>query len=125
MTDAATLCRVLVVDDEPNIADTLALILRRNGFDVDVAYGGQEALLSASTVQPAIVLADCWLRDMDGIETARLLREIAPSCRIFMLSGQPDTSPLMKAAKESGHFSDILFKPIHPDILVNRMRSFC
>jgi PAS domain S-box-containing protein len=67
--------RVLVVDDNADAADSIAMILRLSGYDVQVAYSGQSALETAIEYQPSIILLDVGLPEMDGYEIARRLRQ--------------------------------------------------
>ena len=63
--------RILVVDDEPNIADLLATSLRFVGFDVRTAGTGREALATAEAYQPELLVLDVMLPDLDGFEVLR------------------------------------------------------
>jgi PAS domain S-box-containing protein len=70
-------CRVLVVDDNVDQADSVALLLRASGHDVRVAYSGPTALEAALAYRPDIVLMDIGLPEMEGYEVARRLRQQA------------------------------------------------
>src|ERR1700722_9992056 len=73
-TAAVPLPRILVVDDEPNIADLLSVALRFEGYDVMAAATGTEALDLARTYRPNLVMLDIMLPDLDGNEVGRRLR---------------------------------------------------
>ena len=62
--------RVLVVDDEKVIADTIVQILNRNGFIAEAAYGGEEAIEKAGRHCPEVVLSDVLMPQIDGVEAA-------------------------------------------------------
>jgi len=66
--------RILIADDNRAWVDSLASVLRSEGYDVFVAYGGREALETATMVQPDVVLLDIEMPEMSGYETARRLR---------------------------------------------------
>ena len=66
--------RILVVDDNVDAAESVAIMLRFSGYDVQVAYSGQTALAAVDEYQPNIVLLDIGLPEMDGYEIARRLR---------------------------------------------------
>jgi two-component system OmpR family response regulator len=70
--------RLLVVDDEPTLAELLAATLRFAGFDVTSAATGAEALSAADSHRPDLVLLDVMLPDIDGFEVLRQLRERTP-----------------------------------------------
>jgi CheY-like chemotaxis protein len=110
--------RVLIVDDEHLIADTLALILNRQGFDARAVYSGEEAVAAATSLSPDILISDVIMGGMTGIEAAILISECAPECRILLISGQAATTDLVHLAAGKGHVFEILPKPIHPQALL-------
>jgi DNA-binding response OmpR family regulator len=106
--------RVLIVDDNQDAADTLALLMKLEGYTVAVANDGSTALAEESTFQPQLVLLDIGMPGMDGYEVARELRARAPGKSLVIVAvtgyGQPEDRA---RAKEAG-FSDHLTKPINP-----------
>jgi PAS domain S-box-containing protein len=78
--------RILVVDDNPDIADSLGMLLRALGADVQVAYGAAEALESFGTYKPEVVLMDIGMPDMDGCEVARRMRERRPDPDLLLVA---------------------------------------
>jgi len=66
--------KILIVDDEPNIVVPLQFLMEQNGYAVDVAYSGEEALESISRWRPDLVLLDIMLPGMDGFEVCQILR---------------------------------------------------
>ena len=68
-------CRILVVDDNRDAADSLALMLRLAGHETQAAYDGVEAVQTAATFRPQVVLLDIGLPKMNGYEAARHIRE--------------------------------------------------
>ena len=66
---------ILVVDDERNIVELVRMYLRNEGFDIEAAYNGREGLEKARALQPALVLLDIMMPEMDGLEVARVLRK--------------------------------------------------
>ena len=66
--------RILVVDDEASITELLAMALRYEGFEPDVARNGVEALSKASSFHPSLIVLDIMMPDIDGFEVARRLR---------------------------------------------------
>src|SRR5690606_24222218 len=67
-------CRVLVVDDNRDAAESLRLVLELEGHDVEAVHGPAEAVAAVETFRPDIVLLDIGLPDMDGYEVARRIR---------------------------------------------------
>ncbi len=115
--------RVLVVDDEQIIADTLAKILDLNGYDASPVYTGTAAVESARTLQPDLIISDVIMPDMDGIQAAIKIREFLPNCKILLFSGQAATADLLENARAQGHEFEILGKPVHPSDLLAKLRG--
>ena len=115
--------RVLVVDDEHVIADTLAKILDLNGYDASAVYTGTEAVESARALRPDLVISDVIMPDMNGIEAAISIRGFLPSCKILLFSGQAATADLLENARAQGHEFEILAKPVHPADLLAKLKS--
>ena len=114
--------RVLVVDDERIIAETLGIILRKSGFDTAVAYDGQEAVDKAETWRPDALVSDVIMPRMNGIDAAIRIAALLPACRIVLLSGQAVTADLAHQARLNGHYFEILAKPVQPQELIDRLR---
>lgn len=123
MTDTPPKPKVLVVDDERVIADTLAIILNKNGFDASAVYTGTAAVERARAVQPDLIISDVIMPDMNGIEAAISIRRFLPSCKILLFSGQAATADLLKEARERGHEFDVLAKPVHPQDLLAKLKK--
>jgi CheY-like chemotaxis protein len=115
--------RVLVVDDERVIADTLAIILNQNGFDASAVYTGTAAVTRARDTKPELIISDVIMPDMNGIEAAIRIRQILPECKILLFSGQAATADLLEKAREQGHEFEILAKPVHPQDLLAKLRN--
>lgn len=115
--------RVLVVDDERVIADTLAIILNQAGFQASAVYTGTSAVERARTERPDLIISDVIMPDMNGIEAAIKIRQILPGCKILLFSGQAATADLLEKARLEGHEFEILAKPVHPQDLLAKLRS--
>ena len=115
--------RVLVVDDEQVIADTLARILDLNGYDASAVYTGTAAVENARALQPDLVISDVIMPDMNGIEAAISIRSFLPGCKILLFSGQAATADLLENARAQGHEFEILAKPVHPSDLLAKLKS--
>ena len=83
--------RILVVDDEPSIVDAVATALRYEGYEVDEAYTGRQALDAAASAEPDLIVLDWMLPDIEGIEVGRRLRSSAS--RALSSSSPPRTRP--------------------------------
>jgi DNA-binding response OmpR family regulator len=114
--------RVLVVDDEHLITDTVCAILQQNGFEAIPAYSGAEALEAARDRRPDIVLSDVLMPRMSGVDLGIALRAEFPDIKLFLFSGQAATSEMIHRAEADGHRFELFPKPIHPDELIARLR---
>jgi CheY-like chemotaxis protein len=121
--DVVTKRRVLVVDDEQVIADTLAKILDLNGYEASAVYTGTAAVESARSLQPDLIISDVIMPDMDGIQAAIRIRSFLPDCKILLFSGQAATADLLENARAQGHEFEILGKPVHPSDLLAKLRG--
>jgi len=115
--------RVLVVDDERVIADTLAIILNQHGFEAAAVYTGTAAVERARNTQPDLIISDVIMPDMNGIEAAINIRQFLPSCKILLFSGQAATADLLESARLKGYEFEILAKPVHPQDLLAKLRG--
>jgi CheY-like chemotaxis protein len=116
--------KVLVVDDERVIADTLAMILNKHGYDAFPVYTGTAAVERARSVRPDLIISDVIMPgELNGIEAAINIRAFLPSCKILLFSGQAATADLLESARAQGHEFEILAKPVHPTDLLAKLRS--
>ena len=122
MTQSAQ-ARVLVVDDERVIADTLSLILNRSGFQATAVYDGVAAIEKAHAWKPDILLCDVFMPGPSGVEVAIEIRRLHPQTRILLLSGQADVEDLLSEARRRGHDFHLLVKPVHPADLLKLLRN--
>jgi CheY-like chemotaxis protein len=113
--------KVLVADDERVIADTLAKILDNSGFEATAVYSGDQAVKIANTLRPDALISDVAMNGINGIEAAIEIREILPTCKILLLSGQNSTADLLNEARSRGYDFEVLAKPIPPKDLVARL----
>jgi DNA-binding response OmpR family regulator len=112
---------VMVVDDESSIADTLAEILSRSGYDAVAAYDADSAIETALLAPPEMLITDVVLPGMNGIDLAIHVRRIFPDCKVILFSGQASTADLLAAANREGHQFVLLSKPVHPTDLLARL----
>ena len=113
--------RILVIDDEVSIADSLTMILAGKGYDALAFYDGQAAIDYARTQCPDLVISDVIMPKLHGIDTLLAIRKLCPNARLVLFSGQAGTADLLKNAGAEGCKFDLLPKPIHPDNLLKRL----
>jgi len=117
MTSEQAPARVLVVDDDRILADSLALILRGRGFDSRAVYSGEDAAELALSWDPDAVIADVVMGKMDGVTLAIYLAQTLPSCKVILMSGNMATEQLIDGSKRLGHDFPLLAKPFPPSSL--------
>ncbi len=116
--------RILVVDDETELADAIATSLRREGYAVDVAYDGQGALDRLMINEYDVVTLDLTLPDIDGREVCRLVRtdpQFDPATRILMVTARDGVEDRVAGLDEGA--DDYLVKPFALRELSARVRS--
>ena len=121
--DRAKRARIIVIDDEGIIAETVVEILKQEGYEAVAVATGDSAVELARTWTPDIVLSDVIMPGLNGIEAGIRIREIVPQCKIILFSGQAATVDLLQQAREDGHRFDILAKPIKPELLISIIRA--
>jgi UDP-3-O-[3-hydroxymyristoyl] N-acetylglucosamine deacetylase len=112
--------KVLVVDDEERVVQSIAGVLEDEGFKVTTARSGEEAIGVFQKEGPDVILLDIWMPGMDGIEVLKRLKWIAPDCQVIMISGHATISTAMTAVK-LGAF-DFIEKPLSLDLLLITVR---
>ena len=123
MTDAPRLQTILVVDDEPLIADTLVAILRSKKYAASAAYSGADAMKFAELIPPDILLTDVMMPGMNGIDLAVAVKALSPDCAVLLFSGHAHLSHLLDDPRCAVHDFPLLSKPIHPDELLRHINS--
>lgn len=110
--------RILVVDDESAIADTIAKILTLSGYSAMATYDGDTALETALLTPPELLITDVVLPGMNGVELAITIKRVFPDCKILLFSGQAATADLLTSAHQAGHRFTLLSKPVPPQDLL-------
>jgi DNA-binding NtrC family response regulator len=115
--------RIIVVDDEPVIASTLAIILRQVGFDVTSFTEPFEALKAAKLEAPDLLISDVVMPELSGVDLAIQMQESCPNCKVLLFSGQSATAGMLDAARANGHNFELLLKPVHPKDLLREIEK--
>jgi CheY-like chemotaxis protein len=115
--------KVLVVDDEKLIADTVSEILKGAGFHVMAAYDGWAALEAANHFRPDYLLSDVLMPRMNGVELAITIQKIHPTAKILLFSGQAGISEILLNGQQQGLKFELIAKPIHPLKLIEILKD--
>ncbi len=103
--------RILIVDDQEEILESLEAILADEGHQVILARDGQEALHIVQNDSPDVVFLDIWIPGIDGMQTLKAIKKIDPDCAVIMMSGHGTIETAVKAIKLGA--TDYLEKPLN------------
>jgi two-component system OmpR family response regulator len=112
--------RVLVVDDEENIRDLVAMGLRYEGFEVEIADGGRAALAAVARFRPALIVLDVMMPDLDGFEVCRRLQAEGERAPVIFLTARKGMEDKLTGLTIGG--DDYLTKPFSFEELLARIR---
>ena len=119
--DGGAASRILVVDDEPNLAEVLSMALRFQGFTVETAASGREAISAVAGFKPHLMVLDVMLPDMEGFEVAERLGAQRAGVPIIFLTARDSTEDKVRGL--SGGGDDYMTKPFSLEELVARIRT--
>ena len=121
MSESPSDSRVLVVDDEPNIVEVVTMALRFQGFDVETAGTGREALAAVTRFKPHLMILDVMLPDMEGFDVASRLGAQRAGVPIIYLTARDATEDKIRGLTGGG--DDYMTKPFSLEELVARIRT--
>jgi len=121
MTPDSEQVRILVVDDEPNIVDVISMALRFEGFQVESAAPGNDAIAAVAARPPQLLVLDVMLPDIDGFEVARRLASARAEVPIIFLTARDSTEDVVHGLTVGG--DDYVTKPFSLEELVARIRT--
>ena len=113
--------RVLVVDDEVNIAELISMALRYEGWDITTAHTGSKAVREAKDHQPDAIVLDVMLPDIDGLEVLRRIRSTQPDVPVLFLTARDAVEDRVAGLTAGG--DDYVTKPFSIEELVARLRG--
>lgn len=114
---------ILVIDDDPDILDSIKAILGANGFEVETAMSGKEGTEKVKSVNPDLVLCDMMMERIDaGTKVAQDIRKDNPDMPVFLLSSIGSATATNIDIDKLG-FSGVFQKPVDPDNLINVVKD--
>jgi DNA-binding response OmpR family regulator len=121
MTATFNQTKILVVDDDKSVRNTLREVLSREGYEVIAVESGEEALQTMRGVVVDLALLDLKLTGMDGLRVMEEIKRLWPSTVIIMLTGYATLESALGALRQGAH--DYLLKPCEPDVLKLSVRK--
>jgi DNA-binding NtrC family response regulator len=113
--------RILIVDDDENIRKTMKAILEDEGYIVDWAANGKEAIKKTNEKTYNLALLDIRLPDMEGVDLLKLLKDNVPRTRKIMVTGYPSMQSAINALNKSA--DAYLVKPVDVEKLLNTVKE--
>jgi two-component system response regulator HydG len=113
--------KILIIDDEVNVALLLSKFLTRNGFDVSTASNGASGLESLKNTEFSLVLCDYRLEDTDGREILRAIKSNYPKTGVIIITGYSDIKMAVELIKMGAY--DYITKPLYPDEILNTINK--
>lgn len=113
--------QVLVVEDEPSVADALKIVLSDGGYDVAVALTGQEGLAKATKQTFDVTITDIRLPDMSGLEVITTMRERYPNTLVIVITAHYTPEVVSESIRLGA--VDVLAKPFNPSDILNLLHT--
>ena len=123
LQDVPKKLKLLIVDDERSINETLSIIFKKQGYEVLSAHDGAEAIRLLFQEQPDLALLDVSLPDMSGIDIAIRIRQELPTCKFVLFSGNQGTVEALDGAKSRGYDFEVLAKPVRVPELIAAFKN--
>jgi len=115
--------RILLVDDERAIADSLAFMLSHEGYDVKAVYSGGDAIDTAKQFKPELLITDVVMPGISGTEAAISISKFLPECKTLLFLDSVIGKELAESARSRGFNFELIEKPLHPQELLQKIRS--
>jgi CheY-like chemotaxis protein len=122
---AVRTCRVLVVDDNLDGAETLDMVLRLNGAETRVAHDGAAGVEAFNAFKPDVIVADAHMPGMDGAQMAMLIRADADNRDVLLIALTGDSRPEFKEQLFQAGFNRYALKPVEIDDLWQMIEEHC
>jgi len=113
--------RVLVIDDDHLVADTLTLIFQANGYDSEAVYSAADGLVRARSFIPQLLLCDVTMPEETGLQLAEKVQHEMPNCKLLMLTAY--ASKVEQHASRTQRPIKLLSKPCRPETLLREAQA--
>jgi len=115
--------KILIIDDDPDIRESVKLVLEANNFEIHSAPGAAEGLSIVAREQFDMIICDMMMEEIDsGLKVAEQIRKDNPSIPLFLCSSIGDVTAENIEVRKLG-YNGVLQKPLSPDVLINTVKS--
>jgi CheY-like chemotaxis protein len=111
--------KILVVDDEVIIADTIAQIFTVHGYSSRAVYSAEAAIDLLAKWEPNLAIIDIKLPGMSGVDLAIRMKAEFPNCKLTLITGFINPTELLETVTQEGHTFEVLKKPMRPEELLS------
>lgn len=116
--------KILIIDDEPDIVDLLRYNLKKEEYEVEVAYDGKEGIEVAKTFLPDVIIIDVMMPVLDGIEACRRIRNMSELKDVFIIFLTARSEEYSEIAAFDSGANDYINKPVKPRALLSRISAY-
>jgi DNA-binding response OmpR family regulator len=113
--------KILIIDDEPALRQTLARILQQAGFEVTTAEHGEQGLAFLDTTSFDLIYMDIRMPGLAGLDVLELVRQRYPALPVVLFTAQPDLNSALEALRRGA--TDYLLKPLKPELIIERTHA--
>ncbi len=113
--------KILVIDDESVIVNTLGEILKREGYEIATALCGEDAIRCAQEFRPDFLLSDVAMPGVNGVDVVLRILEFLPDAHVLFISGHADSDKALDHARAEGFDFEIALKPVNPRVLLEKI----
>ena len=113
--------KILIIDDEPTLRQTLARVLQRAGFEATTAESGEQGLAFLKTTSFNLIYLDIRMPGMAGPEVLKLIHSSHPTIPVVLFTAQPDINSALEALRSGA--TDYLLKPLKPEAFIERTKT--
>lgn len=115
--------KILIVDDDPGVCHSFAILLRGEGYDVDATTDSREAAIFIKKDRYDVSLFDYKMKGMNGIDLLRMTKKENPQCSVFIVSAMVNLNKLCKKEIKAGLVTGIISKPFDVEALLQRIAA--
>ena len=115
--------RILLVDDDQGISNSLAVLLRGEGYDVDVTTDSTEGAVFIKENRYDISIFDYKMKGLNGVDLLKMTKVRNPQCSVFIISGMLDIDELSNKKKDADFVTGIITKPFDVESLLQRIAA--